>query len=176
MTFSKKMQAPNQISQYGNHDATINLQPLINQVIPQPLHNHVTLSSSQRFIIYSKNQGLASFLHSDATSALQDEQQNNKQRMQEQEYIFDQSKDMNKSRNFSSKYATYLKCCQTVHKWMLYEMWNLAVIHPLKSASLFHISNSFTSHKDFILQLSHYNLKFASFIRNPICEKNWGLK
>jgi hypothetical protein len=107
---------------------------------------------------------LASFLHSDATSALQDEQQNNKQRMQEQEYFF------------FIRAKIWIKVEISHHNWMLYEMWNLAVIHPLKSASLFHISNSFTSHKDFILQLSHYNLKFASFIRNPICEKNWGLK
>ena len=67
------------MQQWGNS----NLQTLINQVIPQPLNNHVTLSRGQRFVIYTKNQSLAGFLHSDTTSTLQNGQQNYKWKKKE---------------------------------------------------------------------------------------------
>lgn len=50
------------------------LQTLFDQVVSQPFNDHVALAWSQRFIIYTNNQSLLSFLHSDPTSALSNNQ------------------------------------------------------------------------------------------------------
>lgn len=42
------------------------LQTLIDKVVPQPFHNHVTRSWDHWFIVYSKYQSFSCFLHSDA--------------------------------------------------------------------------------------------------------------
>lgn len=46
------------------------LEPQLNQIISQPLNDHVALSWGQRFLIDTNYQSLSSFFNSDPTSTL----------------------------------------------------------------------------------------------------------